>query len=141
MGTLSRLVGLIYFPVVIVACGDSRWAMYDEFLVTDGVARRLGGGCQPLGDDGGSAIAGAGAADGSFSYSFEVTDQDNGLRIKLSGNGKSSGVTLSEKQLESLEHHSVELELNDSTTIRLVVWGGTSCERNTPDAGTTDAGS
>jgi len=114
--------------------------MYDEFLITDGAESRIGGGCQPL-ERGGSASAGAGTRDGKAWYEYTVTGQDDGVRIILSGNGKNLDAAFTKKQLESPERRTVELQLNDSTKVRLAIWGVTSCKNTTVDADTADGGS
>lgn len=108
--------------------GDPLFLMFEEHLRTAEGERLVGSGCQSI--DGGSGASGAvGGGTGSYSIEHEGHDGE-GVRVLVrSGTGELLAVrSYNEDFLESAEVDEFEVEIDPDHTLRLVYWGGDTCE-------------
>jgi hypothetical protein len=132
----TRALAVVGLALLLVACNDPLFLMFEEHLRTPEGEHLAGSGCESIGDGtSGSGTAGPGA----LSYSIEHEGHDGeGVRVVVrDGTGRVRALrAYNEDFLLSGEVDEFEIELDAQNTLRLRYWGGTTCEEpREPDAG------
>ena len=123
----DRTAVSVAFCILGAGCADDLYVMHEEFIVHQEESEYLGGACQKIG---GGTSAGGVAGENLPSYSFEVSESDEGVRVVLQ---TSDGDRVAEKSytddfLRSGKRDELLLEVDDSKQVRVVLWGSEVCE-------------
>jgi hypothetical protein len=115
---------------LLAGCGEELFLMHEQRLSTpEQNDLPVGGGCESIDGDDGSAHGAGGLGTASFVVDHRLQDGDGVIVLVRDGNGRPlASRVYNDEFLRSREVDEFSVELGAGNTLHLRYWGGTSCE-------------